>query len=264
MRSGTTLINRDVCEKIIGIRPKAEISPLSEVISCASRFNEDYEFTRKQDWLPNSGLRDRLIALSLDYLLPSNASMSWQVGKDPNLVKFPKILTNLVTNKDLKLLLLVRDPLDVITSALAVQSRQKFGHSKKFYIDEVFESYLGLIELIESDHNSQDVYILYYEEYVQEPENHLKLISKWLGLEATLKPSRPKTEFDQEDPYYSKLIEEPVSTESVNNFQVNLTLIERHYLGYVFSGVRQKLGYQKFPVNRFYYHLGRLKFRFVG
>jgi hypothetical protein len=40
MRSGTTLINRDVCDSILHVSAKSEITPLMESMSLAARWRK--------------------------------------------------------------------------------------------------------------------------------------------------------------------------------------------------------------------------------
>jgi len=264
MRSGTTLVNRDICESIFKIPSKSEITPLVDSIQLAARWRENYETHRYQQWLKSGELSDKIIDVTLDYLMPDDLSHAWQVGKEPNLVKYPDDVLALALRKELHILLLVREPLDVISSALAVQKTQSYGHTKRLYIDEVFRQYLGLLNFIDRSNSMESVFLLKYEDYVSDPDNCLKKIGNWLDVPFEKNEfNNIQIQVDYRDPYASKLLERSPSTESIGVYKSRLSVIERHYLANVYSGVREKLGYGSLNTSSVVRFLGRVKFNLI-
>lgn len=263
MRSGTTLINRDVCDSILQISAKSEITPLMESMSLAARWRKNYEKRRYQDWIVGDSLPDLIVDQTFDYLMPNSLDVRYQVGKDPSLTNYADELLGLVLRKDILVLLCVRDPLDVISSAFQVQKRQTYGHTKKFYVDEVFNQFVGLISLLDASESTRNIHVINYERYVANPNKSLGEISKWLEVGyAKTDFKNIQFEVDHNDPYTSILLNKAPSSESIGRYKQDLTSIERHYLTHVFSGIRHRLGYESMPFSPYLKTLGELKTRF--
>ena len=96
MRSGTTLIQREIVGKILKQPWRPEITPLSEVLALAARFRSGYEETRHNIWIEPTGIADALIETALIRFMPLDDCDGWQVGKCPYLVKYANEIERLV------------------------------------------------------------------------------------------------------------------------------------------------------------------------
>jgi hypothetical protein len=145
----------------------------------------------------------------------------------------------------LKVVLCIREPLDVLASALEVQRVNEFGHTREFYVDHVWRSFEGALQLIESGGGeSKSLKVVRYESYVRNPELELASISQFLGINSNsnLKLSY-KRDFDANDPYNTELLGSRPTSIHVSSYIQRLSSSEQIDFAAMFSGVRSKLGY---------------------
>jgi len=261
IRSGTTKIAQDVAERVLGIELLPEMRPLAEILGLADRWRA--VASKKSDpWIGDGRFIDSLVDATVEHLFAQRLAASWTLGKEPGLTEYPKELTALVSRLSIPVLLCVRDPLDVIASALEVQRRQEYGHSRHFYVQTVWRSFEGLLLLLAEASRSRHFYVVRYEDYVEEPEKTLEAVAKWLDVDfGNSKTVTSRTQHDESDPYFTELLDQPPSDGQVGSFRSRLSSAQLSYLADVFSGVRATLGYQPVTSSRHRSRLGERTFR---
>ena len=261
LRSGTTMIASDIATRVLQVTPKPEISPLSDVLALSAKWRKNYDPPRYEAWIRDDSLPNAHADWCLEQLMPASSEQAWQIGKDPELVRFPDELERMSASGT-KILLCVRDPLDVMASALDVQRRQSHGHSRRTYIDAVQVAYQGLLRLLSYADSSSQYYVVRYEEYVRDAPEHWQLIADWLGVPfANLQDSDFNRAVDTTDPYFTPLLYMAPTDKQVGAWKTRLRPHERRYLANVFSGVRASLDYEPASTNACLARLGSRSFR---
>ena len=244
MRSGTTLIQREIVGKILKQPWRPEITPLSEVLALAARFRSGYEETRHNIWIEPTGIADALIETALIRFMPLDDCDGWQVGKCPYLVKYANEIERLV-RLEVKCVVVVRDPLDVIASAMEVADRSPTTGSRDAFVNEVKEMFAGLEQLLKlASSNRRDFYIVHYEKFVMNDAQELSRMGQWLGETGPYeKKLKLAEEFDAGNPFVTDLFFQPTSDLNVGSFRYRLSAGALGGFEEVFSGVRRRLGY---------------------
>ena len=245
MRSGTTLIQREIIGRILKQPWRPEITPLSEVLALAARFRYGYEEARQNTWIEPTGIADALIETALIRLMPLDDCDGWQVGKCPYLVKYANEIERLV-RLEVKFIVIVRDPLDVIASAIEVADKSPAIADRAAFINEVWEMFAGLEQLLKlAASNRRDFCIVHYEKFVTNDEQELSRIGQWLGEPGPYeKELKLAEEFDLEDGFVTDLFFQPTSDSKVEGFRHRLSATELGGFEETFSGVRWRLGYR--------------------
>jgi hypothetical protein len=186
----------------------------------------------------------RLFEFAIEILFPNLETTRWWVAKDPLLVCFPQELWEFTSLSNSRLLICIRDPLDVIASALEVQKIQKFGHSVDFYVEQVWRSFDGLRTLLEISRGFAQVHAIRYEDYCRDPRGELSRVASWLNepYAGTISDGH-RREVSSTDPYATKLMWKPPSAQHIGIYRDRMELSEQDKFAQLFSGVREDLNY---------------------
>jgi len=261
MRSGTTMVADNILTELLHSRPKPEITPLSDLLAVTTRWRSGYEPKRFAAWLRDDSLSYDLEDSSLVKLMPPESNGSWSVGKDPELVRYPASLLRLVERNGIRLLLCMRDPLDVMASALEVQNRQRYEHTPRFYLERVWESYEGLLELLSGIVNPRQIHVVRYEDWVTDPSSGVQAVADWLEVPFSGVGNGYATSADPSDPYSTLLYGKSPTPMMIGSFRRRLPRHKWSYLARVFCGLRAKLSYPEIEFDKRLAALGALTFR---
>lgn len=244
LRSGTTMLAGDISE-LLRIKHEPEATPLSDALKLVSKWRTGYEKKRFESWIVDDKIPDALADFALQqFFLMGGGFNEWKLGKCPELVLVADEIIWLMRRHNLKVVLCIREPLDVCASALDVQKINRFGHSRNFYLERIWRSFEGVLKLIESEESSECLKVVRYESYVENAKFELASIGKFLNLPDEYSSEvRFKRTFDTSDPYFTDLLDLPPTDVRVNSFTHRLLEEEQIELAEMFSGVRLKLGY---------------------
>ena len=259
MRSGTTLLARDVSRSILRAPLLPEITPLSEIAAVTAKWRA-YEASRSATWLRSeSQIDDFLLGAFVSLLSSGIHSMSSgererALGiciKDPRLALFPDEVLRVVRKRGVALLVIVRNPMAVLASAYRVLQARDRQVDVDALEAEIWHSFVGIERLLTAL-PSEDVLsaVIRYEEYCLNPEFDLRRVSEILGV--ALPAQSPDKELDdvlarmdRHDPFLSSMLEEPAAPKEESDWRVGLPehLTERFSTN--FSGVLHRLGYSE-------------------
>lgn len=251
MRSGTTMIAGDVCSEVLGLRPRSECTALSDLIQLANRWRTQFDEIRTRDWLRNSpsgGATDELLKCGVNTLMPVSDEVTWWIAKDPELVLYPHELEQLLLNESNYLLICLRDPRDVMASALEVQKNQQYGHSREFYFNRVWQALDGVRTIAQHRETNSRFHIVRYENFCRVPTNELLRIARWLNEPydgSTSSGDARTTSLSPDDPYVTPLMRRPVTDSQIGSFRNRLSVQDQKEVSHVFSGICEYFGYQQ-------------------
>jgi hypothetical protein len=179
--------------------------------------------------------------------MPFSDSVKWWVAKDPLLVLYPHELEQLSRHEDTYTLVCLRDPRDVMASALQVQKVQQYGHSRQFYFDHVWQSLDGVRAIAKNIGQYSQIKIVRYENYCRAPTNELSSIARWLNETYDGRKSSGDARaaaLNPDDPYMTPLMNKPVSDSQIGSFRNRLSVQDQEEVSHVFSGLCEFFGYQ--------------------
>jgi hypothetical protein len=257
MRSGTTLLARDVSRSILRSPLLPEITPLSEIATVTAKWRA-YEATRSATWLRSDSHIDDFLMSAFDSLLASGfESLSEEerecaLGicmKDPRLALVPEEVLTIARSRDITLLVIVRNPMAVLASAYEVlRLRDKVVDVDALEV-EIWHSFAGIERLIEElPSEAFRSAIIRYEDYCIDPVPNLQRLSELMGMalpepfsELVLDPALSR--MDRSDPFFSQMLEEPATPNQIRTYSNGLPdhLTER--FSNTFSGLLERLGY---------------------
>jgi len=244
MRSGTTMLAGDISANLLRITPMPEINPLldlSEVVEKWIRHQDDSEYLA---WLPSKDADRLLIKFATDLLF--HPDDSWQLCKHPGLVLAPHSL-KLLLSEGFSILLIYRDPLDIMSSCLEVLPRQGYGHDEDFYITATWRAFETVLELLDCKSYYENLFIVRYEEYVCNSPRALEDIRRWLSLTPTPESTAAvgfTPPIDNLNPYYTPLMGKRARTTQIGRAESDLPRDKSAEYKALFSGIRATLGYE--------------------
>jgi len=243
MRSGTTMLAGDLSRRVLGTKPLSEISPLGDLFAMTSLWRSFYDPARYNDWIKSDSLAERLLDSAINSFFPPDAAL--RLGKDPRLICYPHELHYCV-DRGLHLVIIYRDPMDVIASAFEVQRRQTYGHDRDFYEKEVGEAFAGLLRIKTLPELVSRITLIRYEHYVESPSEYWHQIAKTVALpllDWNGKEFHATRGADRNDPYWTPLMDQAVSTSRVGSARQTLSEASYARLELKFRGIRRSLGY---------------------
>jgi len=248
MRSGTTMVAGDVASEILGLRPRSECTALSDLTQLVNRWRTQYDERRTGDWLHNipSGGATELLKCGVNTLMPVSDELKWWIAKDPSLALYPHELEQLLLDERNYLLICLRDPRDVMASALEVQKHQQYGHSREFYFNHVWRALDGVRTIAQNMEKNSRFRIVRYESYCRAPTNELSSIARWLNEPyggSTSSGDARATSLSPDDPYVTPLMRRPVTDSQIGSFRSRLSVQDQGQVSRVFSGICDFFGY---------------------
>lgn len=253
LRSGTTWIYHTVCEHM-GEVMLPEVTPVSDLFAISHVWEKYYESSRRSAWLTDLESVQQSLDNVINLILESAyVHQQIPVVKCPHLIEYPEKLRCLA-DQGWKLLVVYRDPLDVMASILHVQKETAARDEPNLHRNEIhplttniWSAYAGVEQFLEDgfDGKSRNVKVLRYEEIVHDFVSFRSLLSQWLPSRANsiggcLCPRFEETQLT--DPFFSATALRPVPVASRSLEEES----DQNYLepyAAIFAGVRTRLGY---------------------
>jgi len=262
------MIADNVAAKILLCDLRPEMTPLSDVLAVTNMWRQDYEQERFDFWLKGNSVSRAVEDSCLQGLILKGLQGSWFIGKDPLLVNFPDEVLDLVERNGVCLLICVRDPLDVMASALEVQQRQSYGFTRRDYLKLVQNSFRGLLRLVQASSSSPAIYLVKYEDWATNWTDCGKRVADWLGAKVSWEgvpvstgSTSWTTSANSDDLYHTPLHGQSPNPSNVGAFRERLPRPVWHYLARVFSNVRSELAYPEVKVDQRLAAIGALTFQ---
>ncbi len=251
LRSGTTMVAHEI-SRFIGAKIRPEITPLSDLLRLTGKWRLNESDERYSSWI-NLNEIDRLLyeMVGNHFLDGGHHNSAIHVAKDPELLENPFELLNFVKVLDCPLVLVVRDPLDVLASCWEVQRKQTFGHTKSYYLKKVIRSFNGAIQILLDLNHRDGIFLFRYEDFVNNPKNELDRLHKSISEGRALVPirnhsddARTSTALASSNPYHTNLRGTPPQSTQIGKYKSRLSLLERHYIVKTLSVARETLSYR--------------------
>lgn len=246
-RSGTTWLTRQLCSLSTAFPFLPECSLITQQIGLYVR-TLSYEYTRFHAYFSNEQNLLSFYRKGIAELVDLVANLNQKTGASTLILKDPMLCLYLENAKSLlpahKLIVLVRDPRDVVASWKNVASRKKQKWNVAATANEVL-SYYNQIKM-HQEHAYQDSIFVRYEDLVI---GQTSLLQKFLQLgnenlafsDADISVVREKTNFL--DPCFSELYLKETTSEKIGSYTKSLPKNEVEYIEGIFSSVMQHWGY---------------------
>ncbi len=248
-RSGTTWLNREICgaKNSFGFLPECTL--LTQQIELYSRTLHYCDKQRFSAYFANEqGLldyyRDNVFRF-LDRIVRINANP----GADMLVLKDPELTLYLDDIKGLfppyKLLVLIRDPRDVLASMKRVNARkQQEAWNVQNAATHVF-SYYYRIDMYQPS-AEQNTMMVRYEDLVEEGLESVYAFLQLPHTRNTESESRMRElgeKLDVADPFFSELYLQPTTQDRVGSYKKTLSDEEIEHIEMVYAGVLQRWRY---------------------
>ena len=233
----------DISTHLLNITPMPEIDPLLDIAELVEKWAHHRTNSEYLRWLPKTDASRLLLKFGTDLLFRSDDS--WQLCKHPGLVLVPHAL-KLLLSEGFSILLIYRDPLDVMASCLDVLPRQEYGHDEKFYLDATWRAFETVLELLDCSSRYDNLFAVRYEEYVGNSSKISEDVRRWLSVPRKSERMVPvgfNPPFDELNPYYTPLMGKRATSTQIGRAEKSLTPAKLREYNELFSGVRAKLGY---------------------
>lgn len=233
----------DISTHLLNITPMPEIDPLLDIAELVEKWAHHRTNSEYLRWLPKTDADRLLLKFGTDLLFRSDDS--WQLCKHPGLVLVPHAL-KLLLSEGFSILLIYRDPLDVMASCLDVLPRQEYGLNEKFYIDATWRAFETVLELLDCNPQYDNLFAIRYEEYVRNSSKILEDVGGWLSVpqkSESMVPVGYDPPIDDLNPYYTPLMGKPATNTQIGRAEADLTPAKLREFKEIFSGVRDTLGY---------------------
>lgn len=247
-RSGTTWLNRELCNAPTAFPFLPECSLITQQIVLYHRTLHHCDPKRFQAYFANQqNLLDYYranIAKLVDQvaILNQKPDAKTLVLKDPCICLYLEVLKDLLPPH--KIIVLVRDPRDVLASMKNVTAKKK----QKWNVREAAGELLNYYYQIENHQRraDKDTIFLRYEDIVVGQSTILQdfLQKNSMGIAfSSDNISAVQKGLDASDPFFSALYLQPTTSERVGSYTKILSGIEIGYVEYVFAGVMQRWDY---------------------
>lgn len=246
-RSGTTWLARELCNSPIAFPFLPECSLITHQIE-QYRFMKTYESKRFQAYF---GTQENLLNFyreTVTRLINQVANLNQKTGAKTLVLKDPLLCLCLEDIKEVmpphKLVVLIRDPRDVIASMKQVSARKK----QKWNVRKEAHELLRYSNQIGSHHQraDKDNIFLRYEDIVVGQTSFLHDFLRQGSENMIFSQANVTTvsdKIDSSDPFFSKLYLQPTTSEKIGSYTKILSVIEIGYIEDVFSGVMQQWNY---------------------
>lgn len=250
-RSGTTWLNRELCNMPTAFPFLPECTLITQQIELYSRTLHSCDPQRFQAYFANQQNLLNYYCANVARLVDQVAILNQKLGANTLVLKDPCLCLYLDVLKDLlphhRLIVLVRDPRDVLASMKIVTAKKKKRWNVKEAAMELL-NYYGQIGY-HQQRTDKDSIFLRYEDIVVGQNTIIQdfLQKKNDGVAFTQADvSAVRNRLDLSDPFFSELYLQPTTSEKIGSYAKILSVNEIYYIESVYSGVMQRWGYLNF------------------
>ncbi len=246
-RSGTTWLNREICNgnHVFNFLPECSLlTKQIELFSTILHYTDPQRFSAYFSNTQNlvSYYQDNIMRM-IDLIVKINKNQGdgILVLKDPELSLYLGELIPLLPKH--KLIVLIRDPRDVLASMKNVVIRKQQIWNVEDISNQIFKYYYHIDQHIEQA--SPNTLFVRYEDLVVQG---LEKVHQFLQQENDTNLKQTNYESIQEkinsaDPFFSELYFQPTTQEKIGTYKNILTETELNDIEKVYSGVIQRWGY---------------------
>jgi hypothetical protein len=252
MRSGTTLLARDVSSKILGSPTLPEVTPLSEIALATAKWR-DYESSRYGTWIRSDERISELLVAAYDSFVSSGIeSMSPdELGqaqgiclKDPELALCIEEVLCIAARRDMSLVVIIRHPIAVVASAYGVLMKRDGSVDIDWLEQHIWHAFAGIERILAAQERGEaSVFVVRYEDYCVDPDRALHAIAEHVGIPMRQKRGEQVSRLDRSDPFHSPLLLSSVSADRIDSWVSELPVDLSSRFSSTFSGVISRLGY---------------------
>jgi hypothetical protein len=253
-RSGTTWLNRELSmgKHTSGFLPECTI--LTQQVALYERtlnYCDPLRFSRYFGTQKSmtTYYRDNLSRL-LDQIKSLNTAASTRslILKDPELTHYLSAIVDLMPKHDL--VLLVRDPRDVVASVKTVRQRQHAVWEIQKSVEWIYSYYHAIA--LHLERQDKNLHFVRYEDLVSDHHVLQRLMQKLdigrtLPIGGAIMTDNTQFNLDHTDPFHSDLYLEPTTKSRIGSFATILNKEEIALVEKVFSGVMITWDYPPSP-----------------
>jgi len=247
-RSGTTWLHRELSSYAKSTKFLPECTVLTQQLKLhfegrtyldKNRFDAYFGDNTGQDLVFSSIFNSYLSQLKKMHVKSSRETL---ILKDPELSKY---LTSLITlEPDSQILIIIRDPRDVIASYKQVFIRKNELWKIDFAVNQIFEYYYSILQFVKN--YADKCVVVKYENLV---ENGIEELAEKFNLGHRLRSADSASQnveqmVDVKDPFYSELYIKPTTTDKIGSFKKHLTEEEIVLVENTFCGVMHEYAYE--------------------
>lgn len=249
-RSGTTWLNRELCKLPTAFQFLPECTLITQQIELYSQTLHYCDPQRLHSYFSNHENLQCYYRTNVARLIDQVATLNQKKNASTLVLKDPCLCLYLKDIKDVlplhKLVVLIRDPRDVLASMKKVTSKKK----QKWSVREAAKEFLNYYIQIEAYQQRADKnnIFLRYEDIVT---GKIARLQNFLQLQQSNKNATFTQEdalavrgsLDISDPFFSELYLQPITSQKVGSYTKILSRLEICYIEYVFSKIMQHWGY---------------------
>lgn len=250
-RSGTTWLNRELCNVSTTFPFLPECTLITQQVELYNRTLRYCDPQRFQAYFANQQNLLNYFRTNVARLVDQVAILNQKPGANSLVLKDPCLCLYLEVLKDLfpphKLIVIVRDPRDVLASMKNVIAKKK----QKWNVKEAAKELLNYYNQIGSHQQraDKDSIFLRYEDLVVGQTIILQDFLHQKNENVTFTQadaSAVRVSLDSSDPFFSELYLQQTTSEKVGSFNKILSGNEIYYIESIYSGVMQRWGYLNF------------------
>lgn len=247
-RSGTTWLNRELCNATNAFPFLPECTLLTQQVELYGRTLHYCDPQRFNAYFANKQNLQAYYRENVARLLNQIAAINQSPNADILVLKDPGLSLYLDELKDIfppyRLIVLVRDPRDVLASMKNVMYRKQKQWDVQDSSTQLFSYYHKIGDY--QQRADQDCLIVRYEDMVAGKIAVLRDFLNQPVLQNLFRDSNIATVRDQlstTDPFYSDLYLQPTTQKKVGSYKEILSADEVRHIEFVYSGVMQRWGY---------------------
>jgi len=247
-RSGTTWLNRELCNVPTAFPFLPECTLITQQVELYNRTLHYCDPQRFQAYFSNKQNLLNYYRTNVARLVDQVAIINQKPGANSLVLKDPCLCLYLEVLKDLfpphRLIVIVRDPRDVLASMKNVTAKKKQNWNVKEAAKEMLNYYnqIGSHQL----RADKDSIFLRYEDLVVGQsiilQDFLQQKNENVAF-AQADASNVRVSLDSSDPFFSELYLQPTTSEKIGTFNKILSGNEIYHIESVYSGVMQRWGY---------------------
>lgn len=249
-RSGTTWLHRELCKGDHTSRFLPECTLLTQQVALYERTLHSCDFQRFSTYFGTPrGLmayyQDNVVRLlSLTMSLNTSAETETLILKDPELTHLLNEIVDVLPRHNL--VVLVRDPRDVIGSVKKVSQRKQQAWDLQKSVEWIYTYYRAIA--LRREKPDEDVKFVRYEDLVADDHGLDNLRSSlritqmaYVGDQSEMENVR--SSLDRSDPFFSDLYLKPTTKSAIGSYRAVLDDQEIALVERVFSGVMESWNY---------------------
>lgn len=250
-RSGTTWLNRELCNAPTAFPFLPECTLITQQIELYSRTLHYCDPQRFHAYFANQQNLLSYFRANVAKLVDQVANLNQKPGAQTLVLKDPLLCLYLEDTKDVlpphKLVVLVRDPRDVLASMKNVTAKKKQKWNVREAARELLNYYYG-IENHQRRADKDSIYLRYEDLVVGQRtilQNFLQQKNEDAAFTHADAPS-VQERLDASDPFFSELYLQPTTSEKIGSYTKILSWNEIYFIESAYSGVMQRWGYLNF------------------